>query len=562
MKRRLFATKIVIILLMVFMIWSMATVNAAQQKKGLIIYHNDWSGAYPAVKSELESRGYTVSQTDDASTGLQTLTDMASSLKSGDYLVIYLAGHGSNPRNYGDTARDIALEHFIQFNSGLLRLRHIAPLFEEIANKGVHLTVIDGSCNGGETVLHAMGQNYCAVSTTGVYSPGLTNFPYPSNAMHRDTNPGRFGSWWHSSHMTASWMNGEIVLGVPERINQRLFRNDDTDIARLSLFLRPAIGHLTSLDLGGWNLHYLYCYLYRYIYPDDYAALSQAEKNKFTNSLQSYLATIHAMVDPSSPFITELNQYLNNSSLLNRAAKSYTARYSDIWKTLANDPSWNITADPGKYAAKMKYLSPDAYKGEAGFLKIAGEIEYLLLTLQSGFQQQETLLKEIDTLARDIYSDYQLPDLSVKDLKPIWPPEPGVQLIQYNQHQRTMIQKALEMEQQQKIDWPLILGLKNLQTDKRQIQLAPQQRKVTIEKKLEIGIDKHKYYYKPSLIDKIELSKTFKKQKLETLIGKFKAVTPALYFAEGRLSFLLSIFEDAINNVESNGEGPGASVFF
>ena len=146
--------------------------EAATQRKAIIVYHNDWGGVPNALKTELQGRGYSVTMTDSASQGLTALTNASNSLAAGDFFVVYLAGHGHDPRtNRNDTSKATALKHYVQFNSGNLYVSQSSPLFEKIANKGVHLIVIDGSCNGGEAVLYAMGQKYCAVSTTGVYSP-------------------------------------------------------------------------------------------------------------------------------------------------------------------------------------------------------------------------------------------------------------------------------------------------------------------------------------------------------------------------------------------------------
>ena len=547
---------------------SFALAGPSQQRKGIIIYHNDWGGAIPAMQTELKNRGYSVTVTDNANLGLQAITQTTTALKTGDYLVVYLAGHGSNPRNFGDTTKAVALEHFVQFNNGILAVKQTAPLFEQIAAKGVNLTVIDGSCNGGETVYYAMGQKYCAMATAGMYSPGLTGFPYPSEAINKDTNPGKVGSWWGYPHMIASWMNGAIICGVPMRIHQRLYRNDNTDIANLSLFERSSIGILTSLDMGGWNLHYQYCYLYKYIYPDDYAALDTAEKSKFTNSTQTYLATMHAIIDPGAQFHTKLNGFLNDANLLDQAAKVYAAQYTQVWQTLANDPSWNITAEPVKYASQMKDVTPDAYKAEAGFQKIAGEIEFLMSILQNGYQQQDALLTQIDTVARDVYSThYKLPDLTKKVLVAAWPPKPGDPLLKYNQHEKTMLEKIAGIEKLQKINRSLILGLENQRLETKPLRLSPQVRMENAKKVLDRGVEVYQSNYNLSLGDKYPgLSQAgldaAKLKNLEQLIGKFKAISPTIYYAEGRLSFLLSIFEDAVNKVQSGGNTVPAQVQF
>ena len=535
--------------------------------RAIIVYHNDWTDAAASAKSELQSRGYKVILTADASIGLQSLTQVSTSFKKGDYLVVYLAGHGYNPRTaYSDTSKSTALDHYVQFNSGILKVSQVAPLFEQMAKNEVNLTVIDGSCNGGETVLYAMGEKYCAVATTGVFSPSLTNFPPPSNAMQNDNKPGSFGFWWEYPHMTASWMNGEIVSGVPERINQRLFRNDDTEIANLSLFLRPLIGCLTGIDLGGWNLHYQYCYLYRFIYPNEYAALDQTEKDKFTNNYNTYMATIHSSVDAGAVFYIKLDWYLNSPDILAQAAKLYALNYTHIWQTLANDPNWNIGANPGKHASQMKDLSPDKYSGEAGFLKIGHEIEFLMLVMQTGFNQQELLLSQIDELAKELGDPSKLPDFSKKTLKFMWPPDPGDPTIKYNLFERALQKKISNIDLQKKIDRHLILGPSYQNITAKHMGLSQMEYEMEAQKAINKGIENYKSSYKTIINEKVGLSQiandAIKRQKLEEMIGKFKAITPTLYYAEGRLSFLLSIFEDTVSKVQNGSAALPCQVPF
>jgi len=541
--------------------------EAATQRKAIIVYHNDWGDTPNALKTELQGRGYTVTMTDSASQGLTALTNVSNSLAAGDFLVVYLAGHGHDPRtNRKDTSKATALKHYVQFNSGNLYVSQSAPLFEKIANKGVNLTVIDGSCNGGEAVLYAMGQKYCAVSTTGVYSPSLTGFPSPAASMSKDSKPGEFGLWW-DSHLTASWMNGDIVFRVPERINQRLFRNDKGTMANLSLFLRPSIAILTVLDLGGWNLHYQYCYLYRLIYPDEYDALPSAEKAKFTNSLQTYLTTMHTYLDPTAQFFTELSKNLNNSRLLNWSAPIYAANHEKVWKTLANDATWNVNADPGKHAAKMKGLNPDQYKGEAGFHKIAAEIEFLMTLMKNGYALQEEVLKQIDTAAKDLYGSVKIAGMIKKTaVKKVWPPEPGEPVKKYNQFERNMMKRINDIENRLQINREYIH--RPLQQSHSMVQVRPDLRlqKTDAQNIIEHGIELYKGEFKTPVKETFGLShaalNAMKKQKLEQLIRKFKTITPTLYYAEGRISFLLAIVEDSVSKFQSAGDSPCDKVPF
>lgn len=576
MKRSIFAVVVALFLTLIAV-----RVDAAGLKKALIVYHKDWGTTPTALKAELQRRGYTVSMTDSGASGLNALTTLSSILGSGDQLVVYLAGHGSNPRwNRNDTSTATAASHYIEFNSGTLYVSQLAPLFEKISSNGAALAVIDGSCNGGESVLYGMGKNYCVMSTTGLYSPGLTGFPVPSDAIGKDSAPAAFGMWW-DAHKSASWLNGQIVLALPERINQRLFRNDNTDITNLSLFLRPSIGLLTGLDLGGWNLHYQYCYLYRLIYPDDYAALDAAEKAKFTNSVDTYLSSMHGYSDPAEPFFTRLDSYLNNATLLKSAASVYAANSVNVWKTLANDPNWNVSGEPGKYAAQMKGVTPDAYVGAPGFMKMAGEIDFLMTVLKTGYAEQEDLLRQIDAAAKELYDTVNI--ASIIRLTPVqraWPPESAEQLKRFNTFERTLINRFELIDRNLKIDrrnllmrpvatQPVaqptasqsgrpamrLMPLRNLaQADQPAVAAGG---KSDAKQAIDLNMQRYEGSFRTAVpLDKVGISHglidAMKKQKLEALIGKFKAISPTLYYAEGRISFLLSIVEDSISKAQGS----------
>lgn len=545
-------------------------------RTAVIIYHDAWKDAVAATQEKLENRGYDVVVTDDPTEGLNEINDALSELSSGDYMVVYLAGHGSDPRtsdgkSYTDTSKNTALGHYIQFNQGDLKVSQIAPLFEQIAQKGINLTVIDGSCNAGETVYYAMGQKYCAVSTTGLFSPALTGLPDPSISMEKNEQPGAFGLWWSDPNMTASWMDGDIIYNHNERIQQRLFRNDNTEVANASLFWRPFIANLTGLDYGGWNLHYDYCYLFRYIYPNDYASLDQDEKNKFTIDLKTYLATIHVAVDPATPSFNKLTGYLNDNNLMKKAAKIYAAQYDLIWQTLANDPDWDVQADPGKHAADMKDLTPDAYIGEQGFIKIAAETQNLLAVLQAGFAEQETLLKQIDAVVKSSGGKIK-PPLTTKIITvPAWPPAPGEQTIKFNNFQKELIKKYKTIEMNLKVDRKHVArftyGQTPAKTDAAKI-LSPSAESIKegAQKVINQGIQFYQPGFKTVIGPEAEISdaaiKGLKPPSLADLVAQFKAITPTLLYTDGRMSFLLSIVEDSISKMQSVNTNPCDLVMY
>ena len=541
------------------------------KRTAVIIYRDYWKDAVKAAQEELENRGYDVAVTDDPTEGLNEINDALTELSSGDFMVVYLAGDGYNPRWFTDTSKNTALEHYIEFNKGILKVSQTAPLFEQIAQKGINLTVIDGSCNGGETVIYATGQKYCAVATTGVFSPALRDFPYPSSAMQKSGQTGTFGLWWDDPYITGSWMNGDIVYGVPERINQRLFRNDKTEVANASLFWRPFIWCLNILDEGGWNLHYDYCYLFRYIYPDDYASLDQDEKNKFTNDLKNYLSTNHAAVDPATPSFNKLTGYLNNNNLMKKAAKIYAAQYAQVWKTLASDPDWNVQADPGKHAADMKDLTPDAYVGEQGFMKISAEIQNLLAVLQAGFDEQEKLLIQIDAAVKSSGGKIKTPLTTKVITVPAWPPGPGDPTTKFNNFQKELIKKFKSIEMNLKVDQGHIARFTYgpALTKTESVKITPpsaESMKEGAQKVINQGMKFYQPGFKTVIGPEAGISdaaiSALKPPSLADLIAQFKAITPTLYYAQGRMSFLLSIAEDSIGKVQSVDTNPCDLVIY
>lgn len=373
---------------------------ASADAHAVLIYHNDWSSGIEHTRETLRRRGFTVHTTDKASTGLALLHDLERTVRPGDRLFVYLAGHGSDPRSPGDTSASTSLEHFVQFNDGTLYLKQVAPLFEAIGNHGADLTVLDGSCNGGETVLGAAGKRYCAMATTSVMAPGLTNFPEPADALQREKKPSTFGLWWADPHLCASWLNGAIIRGVPSRAHQRLYRNDVGDLATWAVFIRPAVDSLKILDLGGWNLRWQYCHLFQYIYPDDYKALPADEQAKFTNDTQTFLDAMRAVVDPLKAMRDRLRQTLGDQSLITRAAAVYVGGFTRAWQTLAGDPDWDPQGEPQRHAAEMCDLSPSDFTGEQGFVVMVNAVLDQVAFMESCYEKQEELLRSIDAAAQ------------------------------------------------------------------------------------------------------------------------------------------------------------------
>ena len=242
------------------------------QSYGLIIYHSDWQNAVDTTTAFLKSRGYTMFTSNNGATGTGLLKRLALNLKTNDKLFVYIAGHGGSSRALGDTTQSASLTHILQFEDGaLIGYDQFAPSFQLLGNKGIALSVFDGSCDGGEAVLNAIGEHYLAMSTTTVYAPGITNTPNPSEVMQWFGKPSYFGMWWSPSYVASL-----LTSKAPHRFYQKIYRNDNTEINVQSLFYKPAITFYCALG-GGWDLMVRYCYLYRYVYTTEFNALPQTK---------------------------------------------------------------------------------------------------------------------------------------------------------------------------------------------------------------------------------------------------------------------------------------------
>jgi FG-GAP-like repeat len=356
------------------------------QSYGLIIYHSQWQGAVDSTAAFLRSRGYTTFVTPNAATGITILKNLALYLKAGDRLFVYLAGHGGSSRALGDTTKNTSLTHILQFEDlAIVGYDQFAPSFQLLGNKGVDLSVFDGSCDGGEAVLNAIGERYLAMSTTTVYAPGITNTPNPAEIMQLFGKPSRFGLWW-SPYYAASLLTSK----TPHRFYQKIYRNDNTEINVQSLFYKPAIGFYTALG-SGWDLMVRHCYLYRYIYPTDFNNLSQADKDAMTGTTSDFLASMRADFNALSPSIVNLKNLLNSSTWVDRAADIYTGSFPKPWQTIFGDMSWDVTTEPARHSSMNNALVPGSYKDKAGFVRMVNEVLSLITLLEQCYNRSENL---------------------------------------------------------------------------------------------------------------------------------------------------------------------------
>jgi hypothetical protein len=372
-----------------------------RQAWGVILHHPDWGGAVDDTTQALRSRGYTILDTDSAATGTTLLAQLAHAARSTDRVFVYLAGHGATDRANGDYTHDVALSHYIEFGAGDgLRLRDITPSFELMAYKGCDVSVFDGSCDAGETVVAATGSRYVAMSTTGARAPGLTNSPSPGGAMKQFGQPSRFGMWWSQAD-AASLLTG----AAPHRFYQKIYRSDDTDVARWSIFYKAAVDFYRGIA-GGWDLVTRYCYLFEYVYADVFHDPNAGDevvnyRNASSKvSLDDYLASMQADLDGFAPSVQKLRGFLADGALVQRAAAVYAPAYPRPWLTTTGELAWNTLLEPVKVVDTDAALSPLNWAGAQGFVALVAECVRMLDILEHSWTEQTVRLHQLDAKLR------------------------------------------------------------------------------------------------------------------------------------------------------------------
>jgi hypothetical protein len=362
------------------------------QSYGLIFSHSHWGGVIPNTTTFLRNRGYTMYVIPNGPVGIEKLKRLSTYLKSSDRLFVYIAGHGGSARRLGDTTKSLSLRHILQFDDGeIVEYAPFAQAFQLLGNKGVDLAVLDGSCDGGEAVLNAIGERYLAMSTTSVYAPGLTNTPDPSQMMQIFGKPSRFGLW-SSQQYTASL----LTAITPHRFFQKIYRNDNTEINTASLFYRPAINFYAALG-STWDLMVRHCYLFQYIYPTEFAGFTQEAKDSMTVSTTVFLDSMRNDFNAFVPSITQLKAILQNSRLVVKASQIYNQSFPKPWQTIYNDMAWDVLAQPQKHTSWQNALVPGSYGGTDGFVRMVNEILNILALLEQGYNRQDNLLRNIDS---------------------------------------------------------------------------------------------------------------------------------------------------------------------
>jgi hypothetical protein len=362
---------------------------------GVLVTHPQWGGAVADTAATLRTRGFTVIETADGNAGIEILRRLARVAGPCDRVFVYLAGHGGSGRALGDRSVAVALGHILQFEDGaIVSYSSFAPSFEHMGDKGADLIVFNGACDAGESVVHATGKRFLALSTTSVYAPGITGVPDPSDVMTLFGKPAHFGLWW-SHDNSASILDAT----VPHRFYQKIYRSDDTAIAFASLFHKPALSIITGVG-SSWNLMVNRCYLFHYVYPDDYATLSDADKAACTVALDTYLADEQRDYDAVEPDITELRQTLGHADLVARAADVYAAAYPRPWQSLLGDMSWDVNAEPVRQSPIGTPVEPRLYAGHDGFVRMVADVLRLITALEDARTSQISLLRQIDHVVR------------------------------------------------------------------------------------------------------------------------------------------------------------------
>jgi hypothetical protein len=496
------------------------------QSYGVIICHPDWQGAVNNTTEFLRNRGYTIFVTPNAAKGIGMLKHLALYLKASDRLFVYIAAHGNTSRAIGDMTKSISLMHGLEFGDGYVTYDQFSPSFQLMGNKGVDLSVFDGSCEGGEAVLNAIGERYLAMSTTTVYGAGGTNTPDPSEIMRQFGKPSKFGLWWSPSYTVSL-----LTPKTPHRFWQKIYRNDNTEINLQSLFYKSAIEFYTRLSYD-WEMWNRSCYLCRYVYPDTFSSLEQWRRDAMTGSTGDFLASMRANLNAYAPSIASLRSMLNNTTLVNKAADVYTRSFPRPWQTIFGDMGWNVVAEPTRYSSHKNALIPGSYIGNVGFARMVNETLNLLTVLEKCYDRAKGLLRQIDAEVqiRSLYSGvFEVQALPVKNI---------TDYLRFN-----------EYEEQRNIQTVKILNDVNL--DRALLNKALSKSAANFEAQKVFRL------FENSNLDAIGKQVSTLRGDTATSLSSFEC---SVYL--DKLFYLLTIVEEAISSVQSINVEPGDLVRF
>lgn len=508
------------------------------QSFGLFIYHEHWNGSIHNTTNFLRRRGYTMYAIPNGAQGIEILKKMALNLKASDRLFVYLAGHGATGRGLSDLSKGAAMSHIFQFQDGDIHgLDQFAPSFQLLGNKGIDLTVLDGSCEGGETVINAIGERYVAFSATGTHGPAITNDPDPSVVMEIFGKPCPLGLWW-SPYYGGSLMTSKTV----NRFHQKIYRNDNTEMSMQSLFYKTAIGFYGGLG-GSWEMMVRRCYLLRYVYPDVYNSLEQVEKDATTDSAVNFLAGMRRDLNDMAQMIINLRSTLGNTSLVIRAAEFYGRHYPKPWQTMYGDMNWNVAAEPLKYKTATNTIVPTEFAGSAGFVRMVNEILNSLNFLQAVYNTQESQLSQIDAeimRLRIFTGIFRIPLLPKKNI---------TDYLQYNEYYLKTISQV-----------SITLGELNLDTNKLFKTMRKPVGKVSekmISNFIKTASTTSLEYFRG---EKSEFLESSDSASINTLIAQYKNLSSWSSTVFNRLHFILIVVEEAISWAQASGAESGDLV--
>lgn len=509
-----------------------------EKSYALLVYHNDWQDLVERTEKSLRKRGYNVFSISDGTAGLEKLRQLTNHTFSGDRVFVYLAGHGSDPRENrsGTVDNETSKNHFFQFQSGgNIYLYQFAPLFKKLADQGVDLIVLDGSCNGGETVNYAFDEKYCAMSTTSVQSPGLTNTPDHVQVIEKFGKPSKYGHW-NTNTYAASLMSGAIIKSIPVRFAQRWYRNDNTPIARISMFYRIGIDFLKIVDNGGWDLRYKNCRVFPVIYKNTEPPLSASERDNYIKngiSVKNFLDIMKAIIEPQQEFVRQLKVMLTDENLISRASSIYASHDQLAWQTTLDDTSWIPFIEPSKYSGITKISSIASYQGSSGFKKLIMDILTNLSDIENCYKSHQSLLVNIESLS---ISAGIIPAISIASTL-MKPKETHItDYIELNKHEKNMLVK-----------YDFIRN-KALINNNMSILYAPANPSNTMTLAHLNDINR---------LSGFLLEPGYTNQQLNHAIAQFKATSVKQQELLIKTNFILAIAEDSISMAQNKKANPG-----
>jgi hypothetical protein len=376
--------------------------------RGLILYdvHN-----IPGTVAALQARGYVVVASDQHALLQRTIRRFAVGLGIGDRLFVHFwTDGGQTSRTYGETDNAPCGQHYLQTDDGGLELGDFLPYFSRAAWSGVDITVIDSSCHGGETVVAALGERYCAMSMTGVFEVAQLHTPDPQGVIMSQARPGNFGAWYSGPHNAFSLWNGTLLRNsIIDRIQQRVYRNDNVPTTMITMLGRDA---LRSTDYASpWYVTAAGCYLSKYVDPGNY-------NSSCTNSAQAFISGVNAAFNPQYPAIQAYKTHVFQHPQAAAAASLFSTNFAIIWQTMSGDLGWNPVTSPGEYTAAMNGVDPSRYNSSSGFEILINDAVLLESQIEANFGSVINLLGDIDAAVKAAAQQKQLVMPTIAD-KPI-----------------------------------------------------------------------------------------------------------------------------------------------